>query len=66
MLGEGRGRGAVSQKPKLIQLNFGHFKGYRASQSLRNVGSDIKYAREEGLLARDLLSLVFALFMQTT
>ena len=66
MLGEGRGRRAVSQKTKLIQLNFGHFKGYQASRSLRNVGSEIKYAREEGLLARDLLSLVFALFMQTT
>ena len=33
---------------------------------MRNVGSEIKYAREGGLLARDLLSLVFALFMQTT
>ena len=33
---------------------------------MRNVGSEIKYAREEGLLALDLLSLVFALFMQTT
>ena len=33
---------------------------------MRNAGSKIKYAREEGLLARDLLSLVFALFMQTT
>ena len=46
--------------------SFPHFKGYRASPSMRNVGSQIKYAREEGLLARDLLSLVFALFMQTT
>ena len=33
---------------------------------MRNVGSEIKYAREEGLLACDLLSLVLALFMQTT
>ena len=30
------------------------------------MGSEIKYARERGLLVRDLLSLVFALFMQTS
>ena len=33
---------------------------------MQNEGSEIKYAREEGLLARDLLSLVFSVLMQTT